>query len=332
MEDIEAMQLAIVASRRGLGRTAPNPIVGAVILDDHGNLISEGFHDGGDHAEVDAIKNAGTIAPGSTIYITLEPCNHFGKTPPCTDAIIANKIARVVYAIDDPNPVARGGAQKLRDAGIEVTSGLLKDEAAFVNRDWLTKIEYGRPRITWKIGTTLDGRTSAIDGTSKWITSEASRAKVKTLRDESDAIVIGTGTALADNPALLSKMKATRVVLGDREIPRNHQLNNNEAETIFVKGHDPDLFITLAKERGWNRILLESGPKLGTAFVKAGLVDELHIFMAPTLFGAGKNFIGDLGVTTITERFDWQIASINQSGPDLELIVIKSDSKEKADN
>lgn len=326
------MRLAIMASQRGLGKTAPNPIVGAVILNADGNLISEGFHDGGDHAEVNAIKNAGTIAPGATIFITLEPCNHYGKTPPCTDAIIANKFAKVVYAIDDPNPVAQGGAAKLRAAGIEVISGLLKDEAAFVNRDWLTKIAHGRPRIIWKIGTTLDGRTSAIDGTSKWITSEKSRAKVKELRNESDAIVIGTGTALSDNPGLVSELKATRVVLGDRAIPHNYQLNSTEAETIFIKGHDPESLITLAKERGWNRILLESGPQLGAAFVKAGLVDELHIFMAPTLFGAGKNFIGDLGVTTITERFDWEIASINQSGSDLELIVIKSDSKEKVDN
>ena len=176
------MQRAIALSENALGRTAPNPIVGAVIIGADGSVIAEGFHDraiSNDHAEVVALKSAGDRAKGAIMYVTLEPCNHTGTTGPCTQAIIDAGIATVVYAVSDPNTVAAGGAATLTAAGIEVMAGVGEDEAAHSNRAWLTKILKGRPFITWKVAATLDGKVAASDAPSKWITNEASRADVQ---------------------------------------------------------------------------------------------------------------------------------------------------------
>jgi diaminohydroxyphosphoribosylaminopyrimidine deaminase/5-amino-6-(5-phosphoribosylamino)uracil reductase len=185
----QLMRRAIELSLQGQGITFPNPIVGAVIADADGTVISEGFHKGAEHAEVLAIKNAKSIPADATLYVTLEPCNHFGKTPPCTDAIIESGIKNVVFAVSDPNPVAAGGAQKLIAAGINVSFGVLAEQAALANRAWLTKIEKGRARFIWKIASTLDGKVAASDGSSKWITSNQSRKDVAGLRAASDAIL-----------------------------------------------------------------------------------------------------------------------------------------------
>jgi diaminohydroxyphosphoribosylaminopyrimidine deaminase/5-amino-6-(5-phosphoribosylamino)uracil reductase len=182
MDYTVAMQRAIALSEKGLGKTAPNPIVGAVIIDSNGAVLSEGFHDrnkSSDHAEVVAIKAAGEKAKGGTIVVTLEPCNHTGSTGPCVQAIIDAGITTVVYAVADPNEKAAGGAAVLRAAGTTVIEGVLKDEAAFSNRAWLMKIRKNRPFFTWKVAATLDGKVAAADGTSKWITNEASRADVQ---------------------------------------------------------------------------------------------------------------------------------------------------------
>ena len=324
--DAQAMERAFALARQGFGLTAPNPIVGAVILGPLHEFISEGFHTGGDHAEVVAIKAATHIPPGSTIFVSLEPCAHFGKTPPCVDAIIEAGISRVVFSVKDPNPVAAGGLAKLLAAGIEVTAEYLSDQGKFINRDWLTKIRLGRPRFVWKTAITLDGKIAATDGTSKWITSEESRNKVGHLRDQSDAILVGTGTALADNPHLVPqnsrrKMNPVRVVLGNRDIPTDFYLHDERAETIFLKGHAFDPLTAIAKERGWNRILVESGSALASALVVANLVDEIHAFIAPTLLGTGKSFIGDLGISTLAERMDFEISSLTSSGTDIEVIM-----------
>ncbi|MEY3098911.1 MAG: hypothetical protein RIS32_702, partial [Actinomycetota bacterium] len=191
-----AMRRANEISKLGLGKSSPNPIVGAVIV---GN---DGHQDGGKHAEVVALSKAGQRARGATLFVTLEPCNHMGKTPPCTEAIIAAGIKKVVFAVSDPNPIAHGGAQSLTDAGIIVEPGLLKDEVAFTNRAWLKKIKSSHPYITLKIAASLDGKVAALDGSSKWITSEISRTDAAILRSQCDAIVTGTGTVLADNPSL----------------------------------------------------------------------------------------------------------------------------------
>ena len=316
------MRHALTLALRGEGRTGSNPIVGAVIIDSEGQLISEGFHAGGDHAEVVAIKAAQKIPAGSTIVVTLEPCNHTGKTGPCVDAIIEAGISRVVYAVTDPNPIAAGGSDRLRAAGVEVISGVLETAARFFNRAWLSVIGKKRPLFIWKIAATLDGKTSATDGTSKWITSEASREFVSLLRRNSDAILVGTGTILADNPALIPHDDADiknplRVVLGTRDIPTGSQVLDNRANLLFVKSRDFQVLITDLLERGIKQVFVESGSELGTAMLKAGLIDEIMLFQAPTLLGTGKSFIGDLGIQTLSERIDLSILAHRQIGSDL---------------
>ena len=316
------MRHALTLALRGEGRTGSNPIVGAVIIDSEGQLISEGFHAGGDHAEVVAIKAAQKIPAGSTIVVTLEPCNHTGKTGPCVDAIIEAGISRVVYAVTDPNPIAAGGSDRLRAAGVEVISGVLETAARFFNRAWLSVIGKKRPLFIWKIAATLDGKTSATDGTSKWITSEASREFVSLLRRNSDAILVGTGTILADNPALIPHDDADiknplRVVMGTRDIPTVSQVLDDRANLLFVKSRDFQVLITDLLERGIKQVFVESGSELGTAMLQAGLIDEIMLFQAPTLLGTGKSFIGDLGIQTLSERIDLSILAHRQIGSDL---------------
>jgi diaminohydroxyphosphoribosylaminopyrimidine deaminase/5-amino-6-(5-phosphoribosylamino)uracil reductase len=325
MTPAEAMARAVFLSGQGLGRTCPNPVVGAVIIGPKGEFISEGFHGGVvDHAEVVAIKNASKIPGGSTMYVTLEPCNHTGKTGPCTQAIITAGISHVVYAVSDPNPIAQGGAENLRSAGVSVQSGTMESEAGFLNRDWLTKITLGRPRFAWKIGITLDGKIAAKDGSSQWITSEESREEVARLRGQSDAILIGTGTAIADNPHLTTQSgKPTRIVMGNRTIAADAHLHDASAPTEFIVGQDFDLLLDFVNKKGFNRVLIESGPTLGTAALQAGLIDELIIFQAPTILGTGQSFVGDLGITKISERMDFDIVSTTQFGVDNQMILTR---------
>ena len=314
----------------GLGLTGSNPIVGAVIVDSAGKVIGEGFHKGGPHAEVVALEQAADLAKGAKLYVTLEPCNHQGKTGPCTEAIIKAGIAKVVYAVSDPNALASGGAKALESAGIEVLFNGEVAEIAQSNRAWLHKIEYNRPYFIWKIATTLDGRTAAIDGSSKWITGPESRAEVSKLRSESNAILIGTATALADNPHLIPrdietgrKTNPVRIVMGLREIPNEFNLHNDAAETVFLRSHDFSELIKLCAERDFNQVLVESGSELGTALLRAGLIDELVIFQAASLLGSGLSFIGDLGVTNIKEKMDFVIRDVAQFGNDLKITLTK---------
>ena len=310
-----AIRRANEISNFGLGVTAPNPIVGAVLLDSRGELIAEGFHhrgNGGKHAEVIAIEAAGNRTAGATLVLTLEPCNHHGKTPPCSEAIIAAGIKNVVFALSDPNQIAAGGAIRLKEAGIKVETGLLEDEVRFANRAWLTKVEKDRPYITLKVAATLDGKVAAADGSSKWITSEPARISVHELRSECDAIVTGTGTVIADNPALTVRnvvrsrfeFKPTRVVMGKRSIPAGSKILDPSASTVHLESHDISQLLELAKERGWNRILVEAGPKLTGAFLSSGLFDELFLYQAPTLLGGNFDFVGDFEVRNLSERVD----------------------------
>ena len=328
-----AMACAIECARAGLGKTFPNPIVGAVITSATGEFISEGFHQGADHAEVVAIKAAKAIPAGSIIYVTLEPCNHQGKTPPCTAAIIDAGIKKVIYAVSDPNPVAAGGGEYLRASGVEVEHGLLESEAAFDNRAWLTKIAKQRPRISWKIASTMDGKVAAADGTSKWITSELARADVALLRSQVDAIVTSTATVKADDPLLTSKgagQNPVRIVMGGAEIASGLQILNSDAETIAIKSRDLQALILLAKARGFNQLLIESGPTLGTALLKADLIDEVILYQAPTFFGSGTPAISDLGVASISQRLDFEIADVEVIGTDLKITLVKSANLEES--
>ncbi len=314
----------------GLGSTGSNPIVGAVVVDSAGKIVGEGFHKSGPHAEVVALEEADQLARGATLYVTLEPCSHQGKTGPCSEAIIKAGIAKVVYAVRDPNSLASGGAKELVAAGIEVEFNSEVSEIAQSNRAWLHKIKTNRPYFIWKIATTLDGRIAAIDGSSKWITGPESRAEVSQLRSESNAILIGTATALADNPNLIPrdleitrKTNPVRIVMGLREVPSDFNLNNDAAETIFLRSHDFSDLLKLCAERDFNQVFVESGSELGTALLKAGLIDELIIFQAASLLGSGLSFIGDLGATNIKEKMDFLIRDVAQFGNDLKITLTK---------
>jgi len=314
----------------GLGLTGSNPIVGAVVVDAAGKVIGEGFHKSGPHAEVVALEQAGQLAKGATLFVTLEPCNHHGKTGPCTEAIIAAGIAKVVYALSDPSALASGGARALTAAGIKVELNSEVAEIAESNRAWLHKIKTNRPYFIWKIATTLDGKTAAIDGSSKWITGPESRAEVSKLRAESSAILIGTSTALTDNPNLIPRDLDTsrqknpvRIVMGLREIPNDFNLHNEAAETIFVRSHDFAELLKICAERDFNQVFVESGSELGTALLKAELIDELVIFQAASLLGSGLSFIGDLGATNIQEKMDFSIKNVRKIGNDIKLTLTK---------
>ena len=322
-----AMARAIECASYGLGKTFPNPIVGAVITSATGEFVSEGFHQGAEHAEVIAIRGSKEIPAGSIIYLSLEPCNHHGKTPPCVDAIIESGIKKVVYAVSDPNPVAAGGSERLRGAGIEVVVGIGEVQAIHENRAWLTKIGKGRPRITWKIASTMDGKVTAADGSSKWITGELARADVAKIRAQADAIVTSTATVIADDPLLTSKglgNNPVRIVMGRSEIHGNSQILGTDAETILVKSHDFKELISLANDRGFNQLLIESGPTLGTALLRDDLIDEIILFQAPTFLGAGKPSIGDLGISNISGRLDFEITDVEVIGADLKITLVKS--------
>jgi diaminohydroxyphosphoribosylaminopyrimidine deaminase / 5-amino-6-(5-phosphoribosylamino)uracil reductase len=312
MDYAVAMQRAIALAEKGLGKTAPNPIVGAVIVDSTGAIIAEGFHDrmnSVDHAEVVAIKAAGDKAKGSTIVVTLEPCNHTGSTGPCVQAIIDAGITTVVFAVNDPNEKAAGGAAALRAAGITVVEGVLKDEAAFSNRAWLMKIRRNRPFFTWKVAATLDGKVAAADGTSKWITNEASRADVQILRRQADAILVGTNTVLVDNPHLVPRGdfpgyrgNPIRIICGEQELPKNAQVFDDAARTVVVKSKNLDVLVEKLNELGVNHVFVEAGPTLGSAMLDGCLLDELIMYQAPSLLGTGKNWFAFDYPSTITDQ------------------------------
>ena len=312
MDYTVAMQRAISMGEKGLGKTAPNPIVGAVIIDLAGNVVGEGFHDrvnSPDHAEVVAIKAAGAKTKGATIVVSLEPCNHTGNTGACVQAIIDAGITTVVFAVADPNPVAAGGADALRAAGIAVIEGVLKVEAAFSNRAWLMKIRKNRPFFTWKVAATLDGKVAAADGTSKWITNEVSRADVQVLRRQADAILVGTNTVIVDNPHLIPRGEFAgyagnpiRVICGEQELPPESLVFDSAAQTVVVKSKDLDVLVEKLNELGVNHVFVEAGPTLASAMVDHCLMDELVIYQAPTFLGTGKHFFVFDYPTTITDQ------------------------------
>ena len=296
-----AMQRAIEISRLGLGKTKGNPIVGAVIFNENG-IISEGFHQSGPHAEVVAINNAKVDLTGASIAVTLEPCNHHGKTPPCTDALIYSGIKKVYFAVSDPNAEAAGGATKLRAAGLEVESEILENQAAFENRAWLNAIKNSRPFFTWKVAITIDGKITAKDGSSKWISNEESRKHVAQLRSESDAILVGTGTVLADDPNLVPdsfENRPLRVVIGNRAIPETAKVKDNRAELFHHQSRDLTALSVALHRKEIRSVLVEAGPTLGSAMLKAGFIDELAVFTAPKILGAGQSFVESIGIESI---------------------------------
>jgi diaminohydroxyphosphoribosylaminopyrimidine deaminase/5-amino-6-(5-phosphoribosylamino)uracil reductase len=301
-----AMQRAIEISRLGLGNTKGNPIVGAVIFNESG-IISEGFHQSGPHAEVVAINNAKVDLTGASIAVTLEPCNHHGKTPPCTDALISSGIKSIYFAVTDPNAEAAGGAAKLRAAGLSVESGILEKNAAFENRAWLSAIKNARPYFTWKVAITIDGKIAAKDGSSKWISNEESRKYVAQMRAESDAILVGTGTVLSDDPNLVPEgfdNRPLRVVVGNRAIPSSTKVKDNRAELFHHQSRDLAELTSVLNKKEIRSVLVEAGPALGSAMLKAGLIDELAIFTAPKILGDGQSFIEPIGIDSIADALE----------------------------
>ena len=308
-------------SRAGLGVSYPNPNVAAAIYSADGKLIADGFHNraqSADHAEIVALKKAGAAARGATMVISLEPCAHTGTTPPCAQAIIDAGISQVTYAITDPNPIAAGGAQLLTAAGITVEHQK-SAELEFIQRAWLTKQLLGRPLMIWKVAMTLDSKVAASDGTSQWISGPESRDDVQVLRAQSDAIVIGTNTAIIDNPHLVPRGHAARpvrIVCGEQVVPPTHNVFDEQARTITVKSKSiPELMKVLSDE-GFNQVLVEAGPTLGSALMATGNIDELIIYQAPKLLGAGKEFVSHLGISTLADHIGLELISAAQFGSD----------------
>ena len=326
-----AMRLAIRQSNQVKGATYPNPPVGAVILDADGVVVGVGGTEsaGGDHAEVLALRRAGDLAVGGTAVVTLEPCNHYGKTPPCVNALLEAQVGAVVYGVADPNPTAAGGAARLAEAGVQVTPGVLADEVAGGPlREWLHKQRTGLPHVTWKYASSVDGRSAAADGTSQWISSEASRLDLHRRRARADAIVVGTGTVLADDPALTARLpdgsladrQPLRVVVGMREIPPEAKVLNDDSRTMVIRTHDPMEVIKALSDR--TDVLLEGGPTLAGAFLRAGAVNRILAYLAPMLLGGPVSAVDDVGVPTLARALRWHFDGIDRVGPDLLLSLV----------
>jgi diaminohydroxyphosphoribosylaminopyrimidine deaminase/5-amino-6-(5-phosphoribosylamino)uracil reductase len=245
--------------------------------------------------------------------VTLEPCAHTGRTGPCAVALREAGVRRVVFAQADPNPVAAGGGALLREAGVDVEQGLLVDEARALNRVWTFAVEHGRPFVTWKFATTLDGRSAAADGTSRWISSRAARLDTHRLRGLCDVMLVGTGTVAVDDPQLTVRdehdvplprdRQPLRVVMGERELPVGRRVFDDHAETLHLRTRDPETALKTIFARDRQHVFLEGGPTLAAAFLRAGLVDEVVAYVAPVLLGAGQQAVADLGISTIADAF-----------------------------
>jgi diaminohydroxyphosphoribosylaminopyrimidine deaminase / 5-amino-6-(5-phosphoribosylamino)uracil reductase len=325
-----ALELALNGPAIGV-----NPQVGAVILDPEGQIVAEGWHQGAgtDHAEVMALKRlfekigSSSLTPGYTAVVTLEPCNHQGRTGPCSQALIDAGISTVVFASSDPGAESSKGAESLRAAGVDVISGVLLSQAEDQGRVWLTANRNRRPFVILKWASTLDGRTAAQDGTSQWISGPESRADSHLKRSEVEAILVGTGTVLADDPELTARKpdgsyyenQPLRVVLGKRELPGHLKVFNEKAKTIHIERHNP----AKALEELWNigvkSVWVEGGPRVASEFVKAGLVDEVIVYLAPMLLGGNNVSLQDIGVSTMAEAIGLEIVENKMLGRDIYL-------------
>ncbi|WP_205126178.1 bifunctional diaminohydroxyphosphoribosylaminopyrimidine deaminase/5-amino-6-(5-phosphoribosylamino)uracil reductase RibD [Nocardioides nitrophenolicus] len=310
----------------------PNPRVGCVLLAPDGSIVGEGYHHGAGtpHAEVEALKVAGERARGATAVVTLEPCNHTGRTGPCAQALIAAGVTRVVIAQRDPNPQAAGGLDTLLEAGLEVDAGLLADEAAELNRTWTFAHLNGRPFVTWKFATTLDGRSAAADGSSRWVSSPAARRDTHLLRALCDTMLVGANTVEVDDPQLTVRgdddqpvgEQPLRVVLGERELAEDRRVFDDAAPTVHLRTRDPEQALRiLYAEHDRHHVFLEGGPTLAAAFLRAGLVDEVVTYVAPMLLGAGRSAVGDLGIGTIGDALHLRLIETTVVGEGAEANV-----------
>ena len=345
--DQKFMEMALEEALKGKGKTKTNPLVGAVLVKD-GQVVSKGYHAyyGGPHAEVRCLKDV--EASGGTLYVTLEPCSHYGKTPPCVDLLIQKKLRRVVVGELDSNPLVSGrGIKKLKEAGIEVTSGVLEEKCHSINKIFHFTIQKERPYVVLKMAQTLDGKIATITGDSQWITGPEAREDGHRLRGICDGILVGRGTALKDNPRLTCRTggrNPLRIVL-DRELktPKTHHLFQDE-KTIFYVGEkikSQDLTATakavsvkegqrgldlsevlknLYREEKVSTLLVEGGSQVITSFIREGLVDQWVIYQAPLFIGeTGKSAVGDLGVQELKDAFYSEIRGLEAIGKDVKI-------------
>jgi diaminohydroxyphosphoribosylaminopyrimidine deaminase / 5-amino-6-(5-phosphoribosylamino)uracil reductase len=350
-QDEAFMTRALQLAQRGLYTTDPNPRVGCVIARD-GEVVGEGWHQkaGLPHAEVHALQQAGERARGATAYVTLEPCSHFGRTPPCADAVIAAGIKRVIVAMTDPNPLVHGGGlAKLRAAGIEVRSGLLKSQAEALNAGFAKRMRTGLPLVRVKLAASLDGRTALANGVSQWISSDASRADVQHWRARSSAVLTGVGTVLADDPQL--NVRATDIemlgrqplrVICDTELktPESARIVQTAGTLIYTCAevqpravaevvkvtqdarHRVDLTAVINDlgRRGCNEVLVEAGPRLSGRLFELQLVDELLLYVAPVLLGPDARALLQLPlINQMKERIEMTLLNTQTIGSDVRL-------------
>jgi diaminohydroxyphosphoribosylaminopyrimidine deaminase/5-amino-6-(5-phosphoribosylamino)uracil reductase len=349
--DERFMRRALKLARKAQGCVSPNPLVGAVIVRD-GRIIAEGYHHccGGAHAEIDAISRATGRIAGATFYVTLEPCSHHGRTPPCADALVQQKPARVVVGAIDPNPLVSGrGLAALQRAGIETSVGVLEEECRELNRVFFKYIQTGRPFVTLKFAQTLDGRIATAAGHSRWISSPPSLRFAHRLRATHDAVLVGAGTVAADDPRLTCRLvrgrDPLRIVVDSRlRLPPEAQLFSDGKRTLAVCGLDApperrkalerrgievmptgtksgrvDLAELLERlgKRGISSLLVEGGATLATAFLREGLADRLIVILAPKITGAGIEAVGDLGIRRMDDALAWRYRRIVRCGEDL---------------
>lgn len=310
--------------------TGVNPQVGCVLVDADGSVVAEGWHRGAGtpHAEVDALSRVAGTA-GLTAIVTLEPCNHHGLTGPCSEALIDAGVVRVVYAVSDAGTHSGGGAERLREAGVLVECGVLAEEASEAMRVWLTAERLRRPFVTLKWASSLDGRAAAEDGSSRWITGTAARQRVHEQREQSDVILVGTGTVIADDPSLtvrgdageLMPHQPVPVVIGERAIPAGARVLRHPQTPIITGSRDLPTILADLFERDFRHAFVEGGPTLASAFVAAGLVDEYLVYLAPTLLGGGRLALTDIGVGTIGEARRLSIDSVERVGDDLLVVA-----------
>jgi len=359
--DEQYMRLALRLARKGLGKTSPNPMVGAVIVKGD-RIIARGYHKafGLDHAEVDALKNALEDVAGSTLYVSLEPCRHWGKTPPCTDTIIKSKIARVVIGMLDPDPHMRGESVKLLEQkGIKTTVGVLEDECRALNEKHVKHRTTGMPFVTLKWAQTLDGRIATINGSSRWIASPPSLKLAHKLRANHDAILVGVSTVIKDDPALTTRLvkgrNPLRVILDSTlKIPLDSQVlkDQDKAKTLVaatpradkqklaalkkmgievltvppdnVGKVDLEKLLKTLGEREISSLLVEGGGAVITSFLRLNLVDKLVVIIAPKILGKGTDSVGDLNITDLNKAFKLTFDKVYRSGED---IVVEAGKK-----
>lgn len=318
-EELGAISAAIAAGESVRGTTSPNPPVGCALVGASGELIATGATSpaGGPHAEINALRQAGARARGATAVVTLEPCNHTGRTGPCARALVEAGVDRVVYFTADPNEAAAGGAAYLRDHGVEVDFQPVRVAAL---QPWLRSVRHGRPSVTLKFASTLDGFTAAADGTSKWITGEAAREQVHEDRSKIDAIIVGTGTAIADDPSLTARFsdgtlrqhQPRRVVIGSRKVPEG-----NLSRLGYEQYATPHEALDALWDTGARDVLVEGGATLAASFLELDLVDAVQAYIAPALLGAGRGVLDRAIAGTIADAYRFRTTAARTAGHDV---------------